>query len=51
VADVTAFDAEAAWTVDPARFRSKSRNTPFGGWQLKGVVRWTVVGGKVVFEG
>ncbi len=51
VGDVTAFDPEAEWTVDPARFHSKSRNTPFGGWKLKGVVRWTVVRGKVVFEG
>lgn len=51
VADVTIFDPEARWTVDPTRFRSKSRNTPFGGWALKGVVRWTVVGGRVVFEG
>jgi len=51
VADVTVFDPEATWTVDAAKFRSKSRNTPFGGWKLKGVVRWTLVGGKVVFEG
>lgn len=50
-ADVTVFDPEAAWTVDPAAFVSKSRNTPFGGWELKGVVRWTVVGGQVVHEG
>ena len=50
-ADVTIFDPEAMWTVDPSRFRSKSRNTPFAGWALKGVVRWTVVGGRVVFEG
>lgn len=51
VGDVTVFDPAAAWTVDPSRFRSKSRNTPFGGWALKGQVRWTVVGGRVVFEG
>jgi dihydroorotase len=50
VADVTIFDPDAAWTVDPSLFRSKSRNTPFAGWTLKGVVRWTVVGGRVVFE-
>lgn len=49
--DVTVFDPGAAWTVDPAKFRSRSRNTPFGGWKLQGVVRWTVVGGTVVFEG
>jgi len=51
VADVTVFDPEAPWTVDPTKFRSKSRNTPFGGWKLKGLVRWTLVGGRVVFEG
>lgn len=51
VADVTVFDPEATWSVDPTRFLSKSRNTPFGGWKLKGVVRWTLVGGKVVFQG
>lgn len=51
VADVTVFDPEAAWTVDPRRFLSRSRNTPFGGWELKGVVRYTLVGGRTVFEG
>ena len=49
--DVTVFDPEAVWTVDPARFHSKSRNTPFAGWKLKGVVRHTLVGGKAVFQG
>jgi len=51
VADVTVFDPEATWTVDPRRFLSRSRNTPFGGWTLKGVVRYTVVDGRVVFQG
>lgn len=49
VADVTVFDPEARWTVDPSTFRSRSRNTPFAGWNLKGMPRWTVVGGEVVF--
>jgi len=49
VADVTVFDPGAAWTVDPRAFRSKSRNTPFGGWELTGRTRWTIVGGRVVF--
>ena len=49
--DVTVFDLEAEWTVDPKTFRSKSRNTPFTGWTLKGRPRLTVVGGQVVFEG
>jgi dihydroorotase len=51
VADVTVFDPEEEWTVDPSAFRSKSRNTPFGGWKLKGRARYTIVGGRVVFAG
>lgn len=47
-ADVVVFDPEAEWTVDPKRFFSRSRNTPFAGRRLKGLVRWTLVGGKVV---
>jgi dihydroorotase len=50
-ADVTVFDLEAPWTVDPRAFRSKSRNTPFGGWELRGKPRYTVVAGRVVWEG
>jgi dihydroorotase len=51
IGDVTVFDPEGVWTVDPARFESKSRNTPFGGWELKGQPRFTLVGGRVAFEG
>jgi dihydroorotase len=50
VADVTVFDPTEAWTVEPAKFRSKSRNTPLGGWRLSGRARYTIVGGKIVFE-
>lgn len=49
--DVTVFDPEAEWVVDPQRFLSKSRNTPFAGWKLKGRPRYTVVAGGVVWEG
>jgi dihydroorotase len=49
-ADVVVFDPGAAWVVDPAEFRSKSRNTPFAGWELKGRVERTLVGGVSVFE-
>ncbi|MDX1675429.1 MAG: dihydroorotase [Longimicrobiales bacterium] len=48
-ADVTVFDPEAEWTVDPAGFTSKSRNTPFAGRSLKGRNRMTLVGGRVVW--
>jgi dihydroorotase len=47
-ADIVVFDPTAAWTVDPVRFFSKSRNTPFAGRRLRGVVRWTLVGGRIV---
>jgi dihydroorotase len=50
-ADVVVFDPQATWVVDPAKFRSKSRNTPFSGWELTGVVHRTIVGGEVVFSG
>lgn len=49
-ADVAIIDPRAQWEVDPAKFRSKSRNTPFVGWKVKGLVVTTIVGGKVVFE-
>jgi dihydroorotase len=48
--DVTVFDAARAWKVDRARLAGKSRNTPFHGWELRGQVTHTIVGGKVVFE-
>jgi dihydroorotase len=47
-ADVTAFDPNAKWVVDPARFKSKGRNTPYTGQTLQGRVRLTIVGGRVV---
>ena len=48
-ADVTILDPRASWEVDPSRFRSKSRNTPFAGWKVKGRVTTTLVSGRVVF--
>ncbi len=47
-ADITVFDPDREWTVDPQRFKSKSRNTPFGGWKLMGEVVATFVGGRRV---
>jgi len=48
-ADVTLVDAGAEWTVDPARFQSKSRNTPYEGRRVTGRVVRTVVGGRTVW--
>lgn len=49
-ADVVIFDPHDQWQVDPTKFKSKSRNTPFAGWKVKGRVLTTIVGGRVVFE-
>jgi dihydroorotase len=49
-ADVVVFDPKARWTVDPATFYSKSRNTPFAGRTLTGRADCTVVRGRVVFD-
>ncbi|MDH3404890.1 MAG: dihydroorotase [Acidobacteriota bacterium] len=48
VADVTLFDPDAELTVEPAAFRSKSRNTPFAGWTVRGRAVGTIVGGRPV---
>ena len=47
-ADVTIFDPKKRWTFEAANSRSKSRNTPFDGWQLTGKVVATIVGGQIV---
>ena len=49
VADITVFDPELEWTVDAQQLVSKSKNTPFDGWQMKGAAICTIVAGKVVF--
>lgn len=49
-ADFTIFDPNETWTVDPETFASKGRNTPYGGTSLKGKVKYTIVGGKVVYR-
>jgi dihydroorotase len=49
-ADVTVLDLARKRQVDPARFESRSRNTPFAGWILKGWPAMTIVGGRVVWR-
>lgn len=50
-ADITVFDPGREWTYSVAEGRSKSRNTPFDGWTLRGKVTHTIVAGKVVYTG
>ncbi len=49
-ADVTIIDPEIAWTIDPANFRSKSRNTPFGGRPVKGRAETVIVSGETRYS-
>ncbi len=48
-ADISLLAPDVEVTIDPARFRSRSRNTPFGGRVLRGAVAATIVGGRLVY--
>jgi len=47
-ADLVVFDPDRGWQVDPAKFKSKSKNSPFDGRPMQGVVLRTVVDGRTV---
>jgi dihydroorotase len=47
-ADLSLIDVDREQTVDATRFKSKSRNSPFHGWKLKGLAVLTVVSGRIV---
>lgn len=49
-ADLTLIDPAAPWTVQPDLFASRSRNTPFAGWELPGRAMLTMAGGRVVYD-
>lgn len=50
VADLTVVDPEWEWTLRRGALHSKSKNTPFDGWTMKGAARTTVVGGRIVWR-
>ena len=47
---MTVLDPTAEWTIDTARFRSKSRNTPYAGWKVRGRAEVVILGGKIKFD-
>ena len=47
IADITIIDPEYEYTINPETFASKSKNTPFGGKKVKGLVKWVIKDGKV----
>lgn len=49
-ADLTVFDLEETYVVDPEKFRSMGRATPFAGMEFSGVCRLTMVGGEIVWR-
>ncbi|QDL55691.1 dihydroorotase [Rhodoferax aquaticus] len=50
VADVCVFDPQAEWRVEPSALRSQGKHTPFGGYELQGRVRATLVAGHVAYQ-
>ncbi len=49
-ADLVVFDPKYEYQIDPAEFYSKGKNTPFAGRTVRGMVKATVVDGRVVYE-
>ena len=49
-ADITVIDPDRRWRVKAADFRSRGKNTPFEGWELKGRAVLTMVGGRIVYN-
>jgi dihydroorotase len=47
---VCVFDPSGTWVVSRSTLRSQGHHTPFANREVQGRVRWTVVGGRVVFE-
>jgi len=50
-ADVVVVDPQLEWTLDPMQLKTKSKNTPFGSWPMKGRALLSFVGGEVVYDG
>ncbi len=46
IADVTVIDPTVAWTIDATKFKSKSRNSPYSGWEVHGRATAVVIAGK-----
>ncbi len=50
VADIMIADLNESFVVDPANFVSKGKNSPFGGYKLDGVVKYTLVDGEIKYK-
>ncbi|HEY0005516.1 MAG TPA: dihydroorotase [Pyrinomonadaceae bacterium] len=48
--DVTILDPDLVWTFDAAQSKSKSRNTPYDGWTMRGAAVATINAGRIVYR-
>ena len=49
-ADITMFDDKEEYSIDPSKFKSRSKNSPYEGWKVRGKILHTLVNGKTVFK-
>ena len=49
-ADITLFDDRKEYSIDPSKFKSRSKNSPYKGWKVRGKILLTLVNGKTVFQ-
>ena len=49
-ADLVVFNPDQEYVIDKSKFKSKSKNTPFDGWKVKGKVIYTMVSGKIIYS-
>ena len=49
-ADITVFDLDKKWVVDPEKFLSLGRATPFAGWEVQGLCTLTFIGGEIAWQ-
>ena len=49
-ADLAVFDLDKTWTVEPEKFLSLGRSTPFAGWEVQGACKMTLIGGEIAWQ-
>ena len=49
-ADLMIADLDKTFVIDPQKFVSKGKNSPFGGYKLNGVVKYTIVDGEIKYQ-
>ena len=50
VADIMIADLDEKWVIEPEKFVSKGKNNPFGGYELYGAVKYTIVDGEIKYQ-